>query len=46
MLGINQPYLSLLIKKKRKPSLSLAFGIERLTGGEIPAKSWIEKGSQ
>jgi len=40
-LGIAKSYLSDLLNGNRQPSLSLAFRIERLTDGAVPAASWI-----
>ncbi|MBV7408184.1 helix-turn-helix transcriptional regulator [Maritimibacter sp. DP1N21-5] len=41
-LGIGRAYLSLLENGRKRPSLELAFAIERATNGEVPASSWIE----
>ena len=41
-LGISASYLSLLEGGKKRPSLDLAFRIERLTGGAVPAASWTQ----
>jgi len=41
-LGISASYLSLLESGKKRPSLDLAFRIERLTGGAVPAASWTQ----
>lgn len=43
-LGISQPHLSQILASKRKPSLELAVRIEKLTGGAVPAGSWVEDG--
>lgn len=40
-LGITTSYLSLLESGTKTPSLDLAVRIERLTGGAVPASSWI-----
>ena len=40
-LGISQPHLSLLMAGKKRPSLELAIRIERVTGGAVPATSWV-----
>jgi len=41
-LGISTAYLSQLESGKKRPSLDLAFRIERLTGGAVPAASWTQ----
>jgi len=38
--GISQPYLSLLLAGKKRPSLELAFRIDRATSGSVPVGSW------
>lgn len=40
-LGIGRPFLSMLESGKKRPSLELAVRIERLTGGQVPASSWV-----
>jgi len=40
-LGISQAFLSQLLNGRRTPSLELAVRIERLTGGAVPAASWV-----
>lgn len=40
MLNITQPHVSRIVVGERRPSLSLAVRIERVTG--IPATSWVE----
>jgi DNA-binding XRE family transcriptional regulator len=39
-LGIPKPSLDRICRDERRPNLDLAFQIERVTGGKIPAKSW------
>jgi DNA-binding transcriptional regulator YdaS (Cro superfamily) len=41
-LGISPSYLSDMKKGNRRPSLKLAFAIEEATGGQVPARSWVE----
>lgn len=41
-LGVGRPYLSMLESGKKRPSLELAIRIERLTGGAVPASSWVD----
>jgi transcriptional regulator with XRE-family HTH domain len=39
--GVSRPAISLLLSDEdREPSLSLAFKIERVTGGRVPASGW------
>jgi transcriptional regulator with XRE-family HTH domain len=40
-LGVSRSYLSDLLNGNRTPSLELAARIERMTGGEVPAVSWV-----
>jgi DNA-binding XRE family transcriptional regulator len=42
-LGIPKPSLDRICRDERRPNLDLAFQIERVTGGNIPAKSWAAK---
>ncbi len=39
--GISQSYLSEIASGQKRPSLDTAFRIERKTGGEVPASSWV-----
>ncbi|MFN6976790.1 MAG: helix-turn-helix domain-containing protein [Gemmobacter sp.] len=39
-LGVSDGYLSDLKSGKKRPSLDLAFRIEALTGGAVPASAW------
>lgn len=39
-LGISDAFLSQLLSGKRRPSLDLAFKIERATAGLVPASVW------
>jgi transcriptional regulator with XRE-family HTH domain len=40
-LGVSRPAISLLLSdEQRAPSLGLAFAIERVTGGRVPAEAW------
>ncbi len=40
-LGISQSYLSEIASGAKRPSLNVAFRIERETEGKVPASSWI-----
>jgi DNA-binding XRE family transcriptional regulator len=42
-LGIPKPSLDRICRDERRPNLDLAFQIERVTAGKIPAKSWTAK---
>jgi transcriptional regulator with XRE-family HTH domain len=39
-LGVTRPYVDHLCRGGRRPSLELAFKIEKLTRGEVAAASW------
>jgi len=39
--GVSAGYLSDLERGKKTPSLEVAVRIERVTGGAVPAVSWI-----
>ena len=41
-VGISAPYLSEILSGAKRPSLNLAFRIEGITGGEVPASGWVE----
>jgi len=41
-LGVSQAYLSQLLSGQRRPSLELAVHIEQMTGGAVPATSWVD----
>ncbi|WP_299558675.1 helix-turn-helix transcriptional regulator [uncultured Sulfitobacter sp.] len=41
-IDVSASYLSDLLRGKKRPSLDLAFRIERATCGAVPASSWIE----
>lgn len=45
-LRISEPFLSQLANGKKRPSLELAFQIERATGGAVPASSWVIDGGE
>ncbi len=45
-LGINQSMVSRLVNMIAAPSLQLAFRIERETGGEVTAASWVADGAR
>ena len=45
-LGINQSMVSRLANMSAMPSLRLAAKIERETGGEVTALSWVEEGAK
>ena len=42
-LGISRSHMSELVSGAKKPSLDLAFAIERATGGAVPASSWVDQ---
>ncbi|MBR9766142.1 MAG: helix-turn-helix transcriptional regulator [Rhodobacteraceae bacterium] len=42
-LRISKAYMSDLVNDNRRPGLELAVRIERLTGGKVPASSWISE---
>jgi transcriptional regulator with XRE-family HTH domain len=39
-LGISKSHMSGIVSGAKRPDLKLAFKIERLTGGKVPAKSF------
>lgn len=39
-LGVSRSYLSELVGGSKRPSLNLAFAIERLTEGAVKASDW------
>ena len=41
-IGVSQGTISRLASGHGVPSLLLAIGIERETGGEVPASSWVD----
>jgi transcriptional regulator with XRE-family HTH domain len=41
-LGVSRSYLSMLVNRKRTPSLAVAFRIQELTG--LPAEAFVSKG--
>lgn len=41
-LEISAAFLSQILSGHRKPSLEVAFRIERLTDGHVPASSWVK----
>lgn len=43
-LGVSPSYLNELVKNLKQPRLDLAFRIERITKGAVPARSWIKGG--
>ncbi|KHQ50357.1 MULTISPECIES: helix-turn-helix domain-containing protein [Mameliella] len=45
-LGVSGAYMSLLVNGKKQPSLELAVRIDRVTGGKVPATSWVPDDSQ
>lgn len=42
-LGISASYMSDIINGKKRPSLDLAFDIERETQGSVPASTWVQE---
>lgn len=41
IFGISRSYLSEIASGAKRPSLDVAFRIERETGGAVPASSWV-----
>jgi transcriptional regulator with XRE-family HTH domain len=41
-LGISRSHLDRLCRGARRPSLKTAHAIENLTGGVVPAKTWLD----
>ena len=39
-LGISPSHLSEIVSGRKRPSLDVAFDIERATGGMVPVQSW------
>jgi hypothetical protein len=44
-LSINRNYLDMLCRGARRPGLSLAVAIEKLTKGAVPATGWVDAGT-
>jgi len=42
--GLTDPYLSKIRSKIFIPSLTVAYRIERITEGAVPATSWVDRG--
>lgn len=42
-VGISATQLSAYIKGRNNPKLEVAYRIERITDGAVPATSWIER---
>lgn len=42
LVGVDKSIISRLSTEAMKPSLQLAFAIDRATGGKVPAASWVE----
>jgi len=42
-LDVSRGYLHGIINGTKRPSLSLAIRIERLTNGAVPVESWVEE---
>lgn len=40
-LGVEPSYVCHLRRRRRKPSLEVAFRIEDVTRNEVPARSWV-----
>jgi DNA-binding XRE family transcriptional regulator len=45
-LAINRTHLDMLCRGSRRPGLTLAVAIERLTNGAISAADWVSIGNQ
>ena len=43
-LAINRTHLDMLCRGSRRPGLTLAVAIEKLTKGAIPAAEWVNVG--
>jgi DNA-binding transcriptional regulator YdaS (Cro superfamily) len=43
LVGIHPSVLSRFLKGDARPSLDTAFEIERVTGGGVPAVSWVRE---
>ena len=43
LLGIPKPSLDRICRDDKRPNLDLAFRIERVTAGKIPAAAWASK---
>lgn len=41
MVGVDRSIVSRLARREMRPSLELAFEIERATAGRVPAESWL-----
>ncbi|MGR3498221.1 MAG: helix-turn-helix transcriptional regulator [Limimaricola soesokkakensis] len=41
-IGVSPSYLNELVKNLKQPRLDLAFEIERVTHGAVPARSWVK----
>jgi len=42
-LGISRSHMSGLVSGAKKPSLELAFAIQRATSDAVPASSWVDQ---
>jgi len=40
-VGISAPYLTQILAGRKRPSLDLAFRIEKATDGIVPASCWV-----
>jgi len=40
-VGISAPYLTQILGGLKRPSLALAFRIEQITQGAVPASCWV-----
>ncbi len=41
LVGVDRSIISRLSRREMRPSLELAFAIERATGGAVAANSWL-----
>lgn len=41
--GVSPPFLSEILNGKKRPGLDVAVRIERATGGQVPAASWVSQ---
>lgn len=46
LVGVSQSQVSRIKNDASKPSLEVAVAIEKVTNGEVPAKSFVEKSGE
>lgn len=42
VVGTSRGYIHDILNRRRRPGLEVATRIERATGGEVPASTWVE----